>query len=299
MKRLRALSACRPSRIVILICLLACLCVGQTEKPWQFPSASLPQIDARLQDFMRAQAEGRWNEGESLLGKYRRAPSRYMLFTASHKACLIDVMKASPMVSFNYRIQEGPFSSELLTTPPNRRWWTLTGDAGFRTASGVKNRQISLVAYRDGESWFFTPPPIDNLLLNTEVTAQELAADRASKVEVRIPPDAPIRLVDLHVHIDAKDFAFRNVEFKFYNQTDKKIKGYSFVLADERDDGSISVGAGEERDAIMPLSESRVWNENYAAFLFLCEGEPKIHIEVNYVMFADGTTWEMKTKGSN
>jgi len=208
-------------------------------------------------------------------------------------------MKASPMVSFNYRIQEGPFSSELLTTPPNRRWWTLTGDAGFRTASGVKNRQISLVAYRDGESWFFTPPPIDNLLLNTEVTAQELAADRASKVEVRIPPDAPIRLVDLHVHIDAKDFAFRNVEFKFYNQTDKKIKGYSFVLADERDDGSISVGAGEERDAIMPLSESRVWNENYAAFLFLCEGEPKIHIEVNYVMFADGTTWEMKTKGSN
>jgi hypothetical protein len=274
---------------------LTCFCAAQSDNPWEFPNALRSQMDAQLQQFIQAQTEGHWDDVGRLLGKYRRGSS-YMTYTSAHKHCLVEVMKASPMIFFNYQIQESPFSSEILMTPPNRRWWTLVGEAGFRTDSGVSTRQVGLVAYRDGEGWFFTPPPLDNARLSAEVTAQDLTADRKNAVEVHIPSDAPVEVVDLHVHINAQDFAARDVEFRFHNKTDKKITGYSFVLDDEKQDDSISVGTGAEEDAILPHSDSRVWTENHKLFLYRCEGEANIRITVKDVTFADGTTWQMITK---
>jgi hypothetical protein len=274
------------------------MCASQDEKPWEFPQALRSQMEARLQQFTQAQAEGQWDEVARLLGDYRRGWS-YIRYTPAHKECLIRTMKESPMVSFDYRIQESPFSSEIFTTPSNRRWWTLVGEGTFQTASGLSKREIAVVAYRDGEDWFFTPPPLDNVALSTAVTTQDLAADRKDAVEIRIPSDAPLEVVDLHVHIDAKDLSSRTVEFRFHNKSNKKVTAYSFVLDDEKHDGSISVGTGDKRDAILPQGDSRVWNESHNAFLYWCEGEAKIRITLEDVTFEDGMTWTAKKDTTN
>ena len=285
-------SACR---IVATMVALTCSIAAQDEKPWQFPSASLPQMDAALSQFTQAQAQGRWDDVGELLGEYRRGLASYMRYTETHKQCLVASMKEWPMVSFDYRIQESPFSSEILSTPPERRWWTLVGDATFQTASGLITRQTAVIAYRDGKHWYFTPPPFDNAALGKEVTERELAKDRAGSVEIRIPPDAPLQLSALHVHIDPENLTSRNVEFRFHNTTERQITGYSFALDDVKNNGSISDGTGAERDRIQPRGDSRVWNENYNAFLYRCEGEANIRITLQDVTFEDGTRWKPKT----
>lgn len=222
-----------------------------------------------------------------------------MRYTLAHKECLIRTMKESPMVSFDYRIQESPFSSEIMTTPPKRKWWTLMGEGTFQTASGLSRHEIAVVAYRDGDDWFFTPPPLDNAALSAAVTAQDLAIDRKDAVEIHVPSDAPLEVIDLHVHIDAKDLSSRTVEFRFHNKSEKKVTAYSFVLDDEKHDGAISVGTGDKRDAMLPQGDSRVWNENYNAFLYWCEGEANIRITLEDVTFEDGTTWTAKKDTPN
>lgn len=288
-----------PALLGLLI--LGCISAAQDEKPWQFPSALRPQMDARLQQFTQAQAQDRWDEVARLLGNYRRGESGYKRYTRTHKECLVQTMKQSPMVAFDYRIREEPFSSEIFSTPANRRWWTLIGDATFQTTSGRVNRKFALVAYRDGDDWFFTPPALDNASLSTAVTAQDLAADRKDKTEIHIPADAPLAIVDLHVHIDPNNLTSRIVEFRFHNKTDQKVTAYSFVIDDEKNNGSTSVGTGAERDAIPPHSDSRIWNQRHTAFLYRCEGEANIRITLEDVTFGDGTTWAAKqpSPGSN
>jgi hypothetical protein len=266
---------------------------AQEEQPWQFPSALRSELDSRLRQFTQAQAEGDWGKVPGLLGNYRRGLSGYRRYTPQHKTCLVETMKKSPMVWLDYRIQEGEYSSELLLTPPDRRWWTLVGDATFQTASELSHREVAIVAYRDGKEWFFTPPPIDNADLSATVTAQDLADDRKDSVEIHIPPDAPLAISDLHVHIDRKDIKSRNIEFRFRNQTDKKVIAYSFNIGD-----TISFGTGAEEDAIKPRGHSRVFKETYLAFLYGCEGEANIRITLEDVTFADGVTWSAGKVGS-
>jgi hypothetical protein len=288
----------RTARVIASLVLLTCCCHSQDEKPWQFPTALRPQMDEQLKLFMTSQADGRWDVVGRLLGDYRRGNVGYMRYTPAHKECLLDAMRPFPMTAFDFQIDQSSFSSEILSTPPNRRWWTLVGEATFQTASGPLKRQWWLLAYRDGDGWFFTPPPVDNAVLGA-VTAQELAMDRSDAVKIRIPSDAPLEIVDLHVHLDPKYLTSRNIEFRFRNKTDKRIKEYSFVIDDdllegEEERGSISVGTGAERDAIMPFSDSRVWKESDSRFLYRCEGERDIRITLEDVTFEDDTRWELK-----
>lgn len=255
-------------------------------------------MDEQLQLFLKSQADGRWEVVGRLLGDYRRGYVGYMRYTPAHKQCLLDAMKAAPMFAFDYQIDQSSFSSEIVSTPPNRRWWTMVGEATFQTASGPVKRQSWLLAYQDGDGWFFTPPPVDNAQLSA-VTPQELAVDKRDTVKIRIPSDAPLEVVDLRVHIDPKYLTSSDIEFRFRNKTDKRVKAYSFVIDDdllegEEQRGSLSVGTGAERDAIMPYSDSRLWKESYNRFLYRCEGEREIRITLEDVTFEDGTAWELK-----
>jgi len=247
-------------------------------------------MDSRLQQFTNAQAGGRWDEVGRLLGSYRRGNSGYMRYTESHRECLTQTLKKYPLIGFDYRIQESPYSSEILFTPSNRRWWTLIGEGTFKTASGLIKQKTFLVAYRDGDEWFFTPPPYDNA--PSKISADEVALDRKDDVVLRIPSDAPIEVVDLHVHIDPNSASLRNIEFKFRNKTSKKITAYSFVIDDDRRDGSMSVGTGAEKDWIVPYGDSRIWKESTNLFLYRCQGERPIRLTVEDVTFEDATTWK-------
>lgn len=267
---------------------------GQESKAWQFPQELRPQLQTRLERFLKAQAEGNWEEVAQMLGKFRRA-NQYLEYSPEHKACFISQMKTMPMVSFDFTVQETPFSSEIFSTPPGRRWWTLIGEASFRKGADTIKRRSSLVAYRDQNDWYFTPPPFDDdAWARASLASDELSRDRAGDVELVAPAGFPLGIVGLHVFIDPAHLSSRKVQFRLHNKTDQRISGYAFEISDTKNRGTISVGTGAPRDAIEPGGTSRVWEENPTAYLYWCEGEARMRIVLQDVYFADGTTWSEK-----
>jgi len=264
---------------------------AQDDKDWKFPSELRSALESRVRSFTRAQAQGRWNDVANLLGKYRRGFSDYMPYTATHKACLISQMQTSPMIDFTFTVQEVPFSSEIYFTPPSRKWWTLVGEGVFREASRPVKRQISLTAYRDRGNWYFTPPPFDNANIPSKVTKEELAADLKDRVHLALPGDCPLDVVDLHLHIDARNPSSRVIELRLRNKTAKRVTGYELVMSDEGREGSFEIATGAPEDAIDPQGVSRKWQDSYAAYTYWCEGEAPIIIEIQLVTFADGSAW--------
>ena len=264
---------------------------AQESKAWQFPTELKPALDARLSLFMSAQANGRWADVSDLLGDYRRGYfSRYLKFTPSHKTCLISEMQKSPMVSFEYTVQEAPFSSEILSTPAGRRWWRLMGEGTFRIGTKTVERKTWLIAYRDRNDWFFSPPSFDGADAVRERQKGALR-DTKDQVDLLINPDCPLEVVELHVIDDPKNFAVRDIRFRLHNKTNKPGTRYGYEISDEHGEGSISFGTGAQKDAIEPNGTSRDFHESYALYQYWCEGEPRIRIKIDYVAFSDGTEW--------
>ena len=275
----------------LIIFLLVSDANSQDRKPWQFPEELRPQLQSRLDRFLKAQAEGNWEEVAQMLGKYRRA-NQYLEYTPEHKACFLAQMKTMPMVAFDFTVQESPFSSEIFSTPPGRRWWILKGEAAFRKGVDTIKHRTSLIAYRDEDNWFFTPPPFDDdAWARAHLAPGEISRDRADQVELVATSGFPLEIVDLHVFIDPNHLATRHVQFRLHNKTDKRVTAYSFEIGDAKRRGSISVGTGATRDTIEPGGLSRVWDENDTAYLYWCEGEARMRIELQDVTFADGTSF--------
>lgn len=268
--------------------------VCQNTNAWKFPEELLPSLTTRLHSFTQAQATGDWDQVSLLLGKYRRDGS-YMLYTPSHKNCLISQMQQMPMIDFAYEVNDKSFSSEILSTPPERRWWALVGTGTFLKESKTIKAKTFLVAYRDQGEWFFTPPPTDNAKDSFSITLKMLEKDLNEEVELRVPADSPIEIVDLHVFIDKEDYLSRHLSFKLRNRTTKRVTRYGFEVSDSGNDGAIIEGTGTQRDWIEPLGTSRQWTEEYNTAVYRCEGEKKINIEIQNAGFEDGTEWESES----
>ena len=283
-------------RVIAFVAILAglvypCRAVAQGEKPWVFPSDLRPRLESRLHQFTQAQADGRWDDVAVLLGAYRRG-FNYLPYTPAHKACLISEMQTSPMIVFTFTLREYPYSTEILSTPAGRRWWILAGEGTFQEASGLVKRQASVTAYRDRGDWYFTPNYLDDdAWARLHLTAEQLAADLKDRVDLILAPDCPLDIVDFHVFINPKSLSSRQIEFRLRNKTDKPVKGYCFEISDEKRDGSISVGTGAPRDAIEARGLSRTWKEDYSLYLYWCQGETRMHIEIQAVYFSNGLTW--------
>jgi len=267
---------------------------GEDRKAWQFPQELRPQLQSRLERFLKAQADGNWKEVTQMLGRYRRG-NQYIEYTPEHKACFITQMETMPLVAFDFSVRESPFSSEIMFTPAGRRWWTLVGEGSFRKGGETIKQRTSLVAYRDRDDWYFTPPPFDDdAWARAHLGPEEIARDHGGEVELIATSGFPLEVVDLHVFIDPEHPASRKVRFRLHNKTAKRVTAYSFEISDARRRGSISVGTGAVRDAIEPAGLSRVWEENDAAYLYWCEGEARMRIELQDVTFADGTSFPTK-----
>ncbi|HYG99780.1 MAG TPA: hypothetical protein VD837_11665 [Terriglobales bacterium] len=242
--------------------------------------------------FLNAQAEGRWNHVSVLLGDYRRGNIGYKPFTKAHKDCLISQMQAFPMISFDYTVDESSYSSEILFTPASRRWWTLVGEGTFRVGSKIVRSQTWLIAYRDRGKWFFTPSNYDDVAsAKANLTEIELSRDRKDEVDLPVAPGCPLEVTDLHVFADRTDLKYRRVHFRLRNTTNNRITRYGFKISDDRQDGSIEFGTGAASDAIEPGGVSRTFDENYSAYLYWCEGEHRIRIEIDHAYFEDGREW--------
>jgi hypothetical protein len=277
------------------------LCVGsaaQETKAWQLPAQLKPALDARLNLFLSAQANGRWDYVSDLLGQYRRGYfSGYLKFTPSHKACLISEMQKYPMVSFDYTVQEAPFSSEILSTPAGRRWWILTGEGTVRIGTKTVKQKTWLTAYRDRNDWFFSPPVFDGADAIRE-RQKEASKDRKDQVDLLISPDCPLEVVELHVIDDPKNSAARDIQFRLHNKTNKPVTSYGYKISDEHEEGSITFGTGAQKDAIEPNGTSHEFHEGDVVYQYWCEGEPRIRIKIRYVVFADGAEWSAPESSS-
>lgn len=258
----------------------------------QVPLELQGSLVSRLNLFLNAQAEGQWDHISALLGSFRTAFVRDIPYTAAHRACLISAMKARPMVEFNLKeVRDSPFSSMFIRIPAGRerlarRSWVLVGEGLFRGDSATVKKPTSVVAYRDQEEWYFTPAPVDNI----ELTRDELLRERKDDVQLLVPADCPLEVVDLHVVIDPKHVGSRQVHFRLRNRTSKPIARYGFKMDDERQDGSIEFGSGK---GLEPGGITDEFNEDYVLYSFWrCEGEPPIRIQIDHVGFAEGTEWQ-------
>lgn len=280
--------------ILITLILLPNRVMGQTEKPWQFPEALRSELDSRLHTFTEAQANGDWNKVDQMLGKYRRG-GNYLEFTPSHRACLIEEMTRYPMIRFKYTVWDKSFSDEILSTPPERRWWELVGEATFRQNEKEVKTQTHLIAYRDQGDWYFTPPPIDNATAASHFTKEELAADLVDqdKVIFRVADDSPLRIVDVHVFTDTKNVMSRRVKFRLRNTTGKRVTGYTYRISDSTNDGDEISSIGDQKDWIEPGAESHEFDEDDATGYYWCEGQGNVKtiIEIQDVRFEDGSEW--------
>jgi hypothetical protein len=265
-------------------------CVAQDEKPWQLPMSLRPSLDERVNVFMAAQAEGRWDQVALLLGDYYRA-GNYLRYTPARKACLMMQLQAAPMTAFTFNVQESPFSSEILSTPPGRRWWTLIGEGTFRVGIDKVTRRASITAYRDGNNWYFTPGTYFDyeVWARTHLPAKKVAADPKYELDLLVPPDCPLEVVDFRVMIDEKDRLSRRIQFRLHNRSTQRVDGYFFEISDEREDGSISVSTPE---FIEPGAFSRTWDENKSVHSFWCEAEPRIRLKIEDVTLSNGTIWK-------
>jgi hypothetical protein len=288
---------CRSVELFIAACVvysfLSVCSEAQESKAWQFPPELKPALDARLNLFLSAQANGRWDYVSDLLGDYRRSFGNYLKFTTSHKTCLVSEMQKSPMVSFDYTVQETPFSSEILTTPTGRRWWVLTGEGTFRIGTKTVKQKTWLTAYRDRDDWFFSPPTFDGADAIRE-RQKEASKDRKDQVDLHLSPDCPLEIVELHVIDDPGNSAARDIQFRLHNKTNKPVISYGYEISDEHEEGSISFSTGAQKDAIEPNGTSHEFNESDVVYQYWCEGEPRIRIKIEHVAFADGQESKIK-----
>jgi hypothetical protein len=196
------------------------------------------------------------------------------------------------MVSFTFSVQESPFSSEILSTPSARKWWPLVGEAVFREGSGEVMRRSSVIAYRDRGEWYFSPQNIDDdAWARTHLTREEIDVDRAGKVQLKLARGCPLEIVDLHVHVNRNSLNSRHIEFRLRNKSGQRITGYTYEIGDERREGSINVGTGAPHDSVKPNGLSNKLEQDHVAYLYWCQGESRIYIEIQNVTFADGSVW--------
>lgn len=268
--------------------LLLCWSRSLAQKTQGIPEELKASLDSRLQEFTRAQAEERWDEVAALLGRYRRTGGQEF-YTHEHKQCLITQMRSAPMVAFT--VEEVTFSSELYSLPPEReKWWYLHGQARFKTESGEASEQSSVVAYRDKQEWYFTPPSYDDRSEKSRLKPADFSVDHRDELRMLTAPDSPVELVDVHVFINKKFLSLRDLEFRLRNKTNKKIFGYSMYMGKAEDPASRMLRGAPLK--IEPGETSAIQRTSYSAYLFYCDSRTKHLLEIDGVDFVGGSEWK-------
>jgi hypothetical protein len=194
-------------------------------------------------------------------------------------------MKTMPMSSFE--LKNEMFSTEILGTPPSRRWWFVGGDAVLKIDGAERKGQISFIAYRESGQWYFTPPNIDEYWEKSHLTDEDRSADYADEILIHRTPNCPIKITDLHAYLDKTYPSIRNLTFKLKNDSAKQITGYTLRLYIKG--GDVIYGAGNR---IEP-GASRDEKMDSTRYSYLCEGIRKDNLIVDEVDFSDGSAWRL------
>jgi hypothetical protein len=165
------------------------------------------------------------------------------------------------------------------------------GEGTFRIGIDKVTRRASITAYQDGNNWYFTPGTYFDyeVWARTHLPAKKVATDPKDELDLQVPPDCPLEVVDLRVTLGEKDSSSRRIQFRLRNKSSQRVDGYFFEISDEREDGSISISAPE---FIEPGAFSRKWDKNISVYSFWCEAEPRMRLKIEDVNLSDGTVWK-------
>ncbi|MGB6743074.1 MAG: hypothetical protein WBE38_05390 [Terracidiphilus sp.] len=263
--------------------LSACFAAGQsTYDNGKLPDDLKPSLETRLALYTQAQRDGQWDVVASMLGGYRGG-GRSDPITSAHRNCLIEQMKAMPMITFKY--EDAEFSTEILNVPPERRWWLVRGDATLKINGEEKVIKLMFPAYRDHGQWYFSPPNMDEYWEKTRLTEADFAADYANEIIIHNNPDCPLEITDLHASLDRTYPSLRNLMFKLKNRSRKKVVAYTLRLYVRGGDTIYGthgeIDPGGSRDEKMQSSR----------YVYFCDGVTNDNLIVDDATFADGTDW--------
>jgi hypothetical protein len=222
-----------------------------------------------------------------MLGRFRGG-SRGPLYSQAHKECLLEQMKAMPMLSFV--TERTIFSTATLSIPAANRWWGLVGAAEYKTPSGIVKSTAQITAYRDRGEWYFTPPNYDREWARDRVTVADFLVDRSNNIELELDPTCPVEISDLSVVMDREFLSLRKINFTLRNKTKKKIVGYGLRLGVV---GEHCFGLLQGSPlTIEPHGTARASEVTYSGYGYYCDGEVKRRLIIDHVSFAGGSSWD-------
>jgi hypothetical protein len=246
------------------------------------PAALREPLKNRLDEFVSAVRKGQWNKVNELLGDFR-GRSGGLKYSVKHKQCLIDSIKASPLISFKYNK-----TSQLMGTrnePLGKQWWNIEGTGEFKTESGIVSKEITISAYRNKSNWFFTPGFYFNRW-NLDKVMQTAEEDFVKYIEVLQSPDSMVEIQNVSVKSGAR-FPERLLTFDVFNKSTKTISGLNYKVM-----GNFFIPPNGIKE-IKP-NEKATFETKISPGATFCEGEIKRQFFIDTVWFTDKTEWNLK-----
>jgi hypothetical protein len=289
----------RITRLLLVGTLCLCGCATAQirvclPEPHTIPEDLRSTLDSRLAAFLSAQAQGKWDTVEELLGR------KDVVYKSSYKQCLVSRMQELRMVSFDL------FSPDLYACTTTMslseeavNWvtaeqlsWYVRGTGTFQTSSKIWSEETQFKAYRDQGTWYFIPPQrgMQDKWEQAHYTEADFIRDRRDEIDVRNPALTPIEITDVHAHMSRQFPSLRKIKFRLRNKTSKNVVAVSVRIGGESVEGFTEM---EGPYKIGPKSNITL-EEDVTAYGDFCDGVWKQKIVVREVSFADGSRWQLK-----
>jgi hypothetical protein len=263
-------------------------------EPHTLPDDLRSTLDVRLATFLTAQAQGHWDDVEQLLG------SKDVVYASSYRRCLVSRMQELRMVSFDLSTPDLYTCTTKMDLPvgtvgritADQLSWYVRGTGRFQTSSEAWLEETQVRAYRNQGQWYFVPPQraMQDKWEKVHYSEADFVRDRRDEIDIPNPPSSPIKITDVHVHMNRRFPSLRDVKFMLRNNTSKKVVALSLRIGDET--GETDMAGPYEIEPKGQFAEE-VDTTAYADF---CEGIRKRTMTIEEVNFADGSKWESKRR---
>jgi hypothetical protein len=266
--------------------------VGCLPEAHTLPDDLRSALEARLETFVAAQAQGHWDEVEELLG------SKDVVYKTSYRQCLVSRMQEFRMVSFDRSTPElytctakmgSPAGTVDRVTAEGLSWY-VRGTGRFQTSSDSWLEQTQLKAYRDQGQWYFIPPQwaMQDKWEKIHYTEADFVRDRYDEINVPNPPSSPIEITGVHMHMNRQFPSLKDLKFVLRNKTSKRVVALSVRIGDESGSTEMAGPYHISAKGLVTLEET------VTAYGDFCNGVWKQPIIIRRVTFADGSEWEFK-----
>lgn len=120
---------------------------GNIPRPWQ------ARFKERFDLFIEYHRTKQWDEVSALMGDFYGGRERKK-YTPEQKRQMIGQISSRPML--NFTLDKIIFSTEILSKPLSKRWWSIWGEAEYLEDDKSVKRKVVFTAYRYKGEWFFS-----------------------------------------------------------------------------------------------------------------------------------------------